>query len=465
MSRAVRNGGSFRDPSGAVFTGEGGEILRSVNPVYRENYGLFLRSGLKDALVSAGLLIPFGEVPEAVAPGAFATLRAERVEFISYPYEWSFTQLKDAALLTLEIQRIALEHGMMLKDASACNVQFRRGRPVFIDLLSFESAGDRPWNAYGQFCSHFLAPLALAAKRDIGFNALMAHWLDGIPLELASKLLPWSTRFSPGLLFHIHLHAKMQRRHFDGRAAAEKAKRVRVSIRNKLAFTGSLKSAVKALRRPGEETEWADYYDDTNYSDAAFAAKKELVSRIAAELRPKRVLDLGANTGVFSRLALRGENLVVAADVDPAAVDRHYRALKREKIAGVLPLRIDLTNPTPAIGWGNAERESFFSRCRFDLVMALALVHHIAITHNVPLPMIAETLAGLGETLVIEFVPKEDSQLQRLLATREDIFSEYHTEGFLRAFEPHFELIERLPIRETKRELFVFRRRRADGAV
>lgn len=271
--------------------------------------------------------------------------------------------------------------------------------------------------------------------------------------------------FSPGLLFHIHLHAKMQRRHQDGRAAAEKTKRVRVSVGSKIAFAESLRSLVRSLKLPESKTEWGDYYSDTNYGDAAFAAKKELVAQTAEELRPRRVLDLGANTGVFSRLASRDGNLVVAADIDPVAVDRHYRFLKRGKIADVLPLRIDLANPSPAIGWDNRERDSFFSRCDFDLVMALALVHHLAITHNVPLPMIAGTLAGLGRTLLIEFVPKEDSQVRRLLSTREDIFPNYHADGFLAAFEPYFELRRRTLIPGTKRELFVFRKRGTDGAL
>ena len=461
----TRNAGSFRDPSGTVFIAADGSILRSVNPVYREKYERFCSSGLRERLCRDGLLVPFREADELVEPGSFKTLKAEKIEFVSYPYEWSFGQLKDAALLTLEIQKTALEHNMMLKDASAYNVQFRRGRPVFIDLLSFETADDRPWSAYGQFCSHFLAPLALMAKRDAGFNAVMAEYLDGIPLELASKLLPWKSRFSPGLLFHIHLHAKMQRRHQDGRAAAEKTKRVRVSVGSKIAFAESLRSLVRSLKLPESKTEWGDYYSDTNYGDAAFAAKKELVAQTAEELRPRRVLDLGANTGVFSRLASRDGNLVVAADIDPVAVDRHYRFLKRGKIADVLPLRIDLANPSPAIGWDNRERDSFFSRCDFDLVMALALVHHLAITHNVPLPMIAGTLAGLGRTLLIEFVPKEDSQVRRLLSTREDIFPNYHADGFLAAFEPYFELRRRTLIPGTKRELFVFRKRGTDGAL
>ncbi len=451
-----RIAGSFRDPSGYVYCTADGEIRRSVLPYYVENFRLFQESGLKEALLEKKYLIPFTVLSANPDPASAATLAVEKIPFISYPYEWSFSQLRDAALLTLRIQLLALQHGMMLKDASAYNVQFQHGRAIFIDLLSFEEAGDKPWAAYGQFCTHFLAPLALMAKTDLDLNLLLTQCLDGVPLELAAKLLPFSARFNLGLFLHLFAHAKMQTKHNDVRQSAAKARQAKISSKAKMLLAEGLLNAVGGLRRPASKTEWADYYADTNYNDAAFAAKKQLIAEFSQEFSPQRVLDIGANTGVFSRLAAKAGNLVVAADIDPVAVDEHYVYLKKEKVRDILPLRVNLVNPPPAIGWDNLERGSFLQRCDFDLVMALALIHHLAITNNLPLPMLARTLAGIGKYLLIEFVPKEDSQVQRLLASREDIFPDYQLEGFLQAFQQEFTLLRRQAIPESKRELFLF---------
>lgn len=454
-----RVAGSFRDPSGYVYRTAEGEIRRSVLPYYGENFRLFLESGLKDALLQKKYLVPFTILPDNPEPDSVATLAVEKIPFISYPYEWSFAQLKDAALLTLRIQLLALQHGMMLKDASAYNVQFQHGRAIFIDLLSFEAAGDQPWAAYGQFCTHFLAPLALMAKTDLDLGLLLTQYLDGVPLALAAKLLPFSARFNLGLFLHLFSHAKMQSKHNDARQSAARARQAKVSLRAKQLLAEGLLGLVAGLQRPASKTEWADYYTDTNYNDTAFAAKKQLIAEFSQEYSPQRVLDIGANTGVFSRLAAREGNLVVAADIDPVAVDKHYVFLKQEKIRDILPLRVNLVNPPPAIGWDNQERESFLQRCDFDLVMALALIHHLAISNNLPLPMLARTLAKMGKYLLIEFVPKEDSQVQRLLATREDIFPDYHLQGFLQAFQAEFTLLRRQEIPDSRRELFLFQRK------
>ena len=231
-----RVSGSFRDSSGYVFENGSGEILRTVNSSYLDDYELFQSSGLKDKLIKSKLLIPFEECPEKQFDNSQKNLKVEKIPFISFPYEWSFDQLKDAALLTLKIQKLALKHNMMLKDASAYNVQFHHGKAIFIDLLSFETADDKPWPAYGQFCSHFLAPLALMAKTDVDLNLFLTQFIDGIPLELAAKLLPLRTRFSPGLLLHLFSHAKMQSKHNSSKKSAAKANFSKVSVKNNSSF-------------------------------------------------------------------------------------------------------------------------------------------------------------------------------------------------------------------------------------
>lgn len=453
--------GSFRDPSGFLFRSDG-VLYRQVNERYRRSWEALHESGLYGALADAGLLIPHTEVSTDLAPiqPAYRVIRPEPLPFISYPYEWSFSQLRDAALATLRIQDLALERNLTLKDASAYNIQFRDGRPVLIDTLSFEPYVEgTPWVAYRQFCQHFLAPLALMAFVDVRLGQLLRVHIDGVPLDLASRLLPTRTRLRFGVLTHIHMHARSQTRHADSAATGSAAPAARVSRLGLRGLIDSLRSSVTKLSWRAGGTEWGDYYDDTNYSKPGAEHKAELVRKLLGVAGPATVWDLGGNTGVFSRLAVDAGAHVVSWDVDPAAVEKNYRHLREEGPRPLLPLLLDLTNPSGGIGWANEERMSLAERGPVDLVMALALIHHLAISNNVPLPRIADFLAKLAPSLLIEFVPKEDSQVQRLLATREDIFDDYTPAGFEAAFARRWETVEVHPIRDGVRTLHLLRRR------
>lgn len=445
---------SFRDPSGFLFTRDG-VLYRQINRAYAEEYARFVASGLYEKLIKAGLLIPHEETDQAPAESesAFKVIQPERVPIISYPYEWSFSQYKDAALATLSIQRRALKAGMSLKDASAYNIQFVRGKAALIDTLSFESYREgQPWVAYRQFCQHFLAPIALMSLRDIRLNQLLRVYIDGIPLDLASRLLPGRTRLNFGLVTHVHIHASAQRR-FSGEDV--KARAGSMSRQAMIGLIDSLDGAVRKLNWTPGGTEWGNYYDITNYSDQAFEHKKALVSEWTRRLMPSMVWDLGANTGVFSRIAGEIGALVCSFDIDPAAVEQNYRRIKQEKIENILPLLIDLTNPSPAIGWANRERDSFHGRGPADLVLALAVIHHLAISNNVPLFHLAEFFGATGKWLILEFVPKADSQTRKLLASRKDIFPNYTREGLEAAFGQVFEIHEAVQIRESERVLYL----------
>lgn len=446
---------SFRDPSGFLFTRDG-VLLRQVNRSYADEYTRLMESGLYEKLVKAGMLIPHLEVEQAPAQAesAFKVIQPERVPFISYPYEWSFSQLKDAALVTLSIQKRALKAGMSLKDASAYNIQFVRGKATLIDTLSFGLYKEgRPWDAYRQFCQHFLAPLALMVHVDVRLSQLLRVYIDGVPLDLASRLLPFHTRLDFGLLTHIHLHAGAQARYADVEFKQE-APRAQMSQNAFLGLLESLEGVVRKLEWKSAGTEWGNYYSITNYSDAAFEHKKHLVGEWTARIGPSLVWDLGANNGVFSRAAAASGAFTVAFDVDPAAVEQNYRQVKIAKELNLLPLALDLTNPSPALGWANAERDAFLQRAPADLVLALAVIHHLAISNNVPLSQLADFFVQAGKRLVIEFVPKSDSQVQKLLATRADIFPNYTVEGFEAAFAPRFKVLEKINLRESERILY-----------
>jgi len=414
-----------------------------------------MESGLYEKLVKAGLLIPHVEVEQAPAEkeASFKVIQPERVPFISYPYEWSFGELKSAALATLAIQKRALKLGMSLKDASAYNIQFVRGKATLIDTLSFEIYKEgEPWVAYRQFCQHFLAPLALMALKDVRLSQLLRVYIDGVPLDLASEILPTKTRLNFGLLTHIHLHAGAQKKY-----SGEEVKS-RSGLMSKQAMTGlieSLEATIQKLDWTPRGTEWGNYYDITNYSDAAFEHKKQLVGEWTKRLQPTLAWDLGANNGVFSRVVSSACPYVVSFDIDPAAVEQNYRQVKNDKTENLLPLLLDLTNPTPAIGWANRERDSFGARGPADMVLALAVIHHLAISNNVPLPQLADFFAETGKWLVIEFVPKPDSQVQKLLVSRKDIFPNYTRAGFESAFKEKFTIHEAVEIRESERVLYL----------
>jgi ribosomal protein L11 methylase PrmA len=456
-------GASYRDPSGFVYTRDGA-LYRQVNRVFQERYQAFLDSGLYAELVEGRLLVPHREVSLdlAASPNAVAVLAPERVPFISYPYEWSFGQLRDAALLTLELQERALARGLTLRDASAYNVQFVAGRPLFIDTLSFEPREPgAPWAAYRQFCEHFLVPLALMSRVDVRLSALLRTHLEGIPLDLGSRMLPRGTWLRPGLLFHVHLHAMAQRRYADrGGGAVQDAEPSAASRRgiSPTAATGlvrSLRSAIQSLDWTPAGTEWADYTQDNNYSTAAAESKRQAVLELVRGLEARTAWDLGANTGEYSRAARQVVPSVIAFDIDPAAVERNYRRVKAENETGIQPLLLDLTNPSPSLGWAHRERQSLAERGPADVLLALAVVHHLAIGHNLPLERVAGFLARVGRNLVIEFVPKSDSQVRRLLRDRADIFPDYTREGFEAAFRRHFRIERAVPVAESERTLYL----------
>jgi ribosomal protein L11 methylase PrmA len=448
--------GSFRDPSGYVYLRDG-EIYRQVNRSYQEDYDRLVDSGLCQKLVGGGLLIPHVEVGIEYAAGerAYQVIKPQQIPFISYPYEWCFSELKDAALLTLEIQQRAFDSGMSLKDCSAYNVQFAGGKPVFIDTLSFERYREgQPWVAYRQFCQHFLAPLALMSYVDIRLHRLLRVYLDGIPLDLASQLLPRRTQLNFGLLSHIHLHAKAQERYSDSSVSSTTRQVGRTSF---LGLIDSLRSTVSKLSWQAGGTEWHDYYDRTNYSSAAFDRKQQIVADMLDRITPtpQSVWDLGANEGLFSRIASNKGIRTISFDIDPAAVETNYLQSRAAERSDLLPLVLDLTNPSPGIGWANQERMSLIERGPVDTAMALALIHHLAISNNLPFSKIADFLSKICHTLIIEFVPKSDSQVQRLLSSREDIFSEYDQATFEVEFGKFFSIERREPIRETERTLYL----------
>jgi 2-polyprenyl-3-methyl-5-hydroxy-6-metoxy-1,4-benzoquinol methylase len=448
---------SFRDPSGFLFKRDG-ILYRQVNLCYQKDYELLLSSGLLDSLFEKGMLIPHKEVDvQAQDPEiSYKILQPDYIPFISYPYEWSFSQLKDAALLTLAIQKEALSFGLTLKDASAYNIQFYNGEPIFIDSLSFSVYNDgMPWLAYYQFCKHFLAPLALMRYSDLYLGRIQQLYIDGIPLALAAKLLPKHTQLNLGLTTHLHLHARFEQLAHK-KALTPKAK-LKINKDAVIGLVNSLEKTINSLIYKPTKQGWSDYYDQTNYSGQAFNSKINIITNWLHLIMPGTVLDVGANTGVFSRLAADIANCrIVSTDNDPYTVNLNYLSCKKSGIRNILPLVIDLTNPTPSIGWQNRERQSFLERGTYDVILALAVFHHLVIGNNLPIKAVVKQFSEMCKHLLIEFVPKEDSQVQRLLASRDDIFHDYTRDQFVNMFCERFKLIDEMKLEDSQRWLFWF---------
>ncbi|MGE4290652.1 MAG: hypothetical protein AB7E32_00455 [Desulfovibrio sp.] len=415
-------------------------------------------SGLYDSLINSRKLLAFEEALSVCASENSTTVIApEEIPFVSYPYEWTFGQLKDAALLTLDIHIECLKKNFLLKDASAYNIQFHNGAPVFIDHLSFESIDKhRAWPAYGQFCRHFLAPLVLMSKKEIRLKKLLTNFIDGIPLDLAAKLTPLSTVFSLGILLHLFMHAKHQSKYASRGDVIKKSRPISAS--HMLVIAQSLRKTISKLNWQGGATEWGKYYADTNYSPEAMESKKRIVADFVQRTAPSSLWDLGGNTGEMSRASAHDIS-IVCFDIDESAAEQNYIFCKQHGVTNILPLTMDFTNPSSSLGFGEHERDSLSSRGPADTILALALLHHLVISNNIPFSYVAQYFASISKHCIIEFIPKEDSQVQRLLLSREDIFDDYTQKGFEAAFSQHFEISDKCIVRETLRTIYLLKTR------
>jgi hypothetical protein len=431
-------------------------LYREVHSSYEPHYRHLIDSGLYRRLADGGLLVRHEEVglEHAFSTSASRVLRPLRIPLITYPYEWCFAQLQRAALLVLSIERIAIDFGMTLKDATAYNVQFTATRPIWIDTLSFEIYEPGAlWRPYLQFCRHFLAPLALMSYCDPRASQLLRAHIDGIPLDLACSLLPMRSRLRPGLLLHLHLHSRA-----ESTSSLERPLRPRaISSQSRLGLLDGLRRTVASLVW-NPRTEWSHYGDQDSYSQDGARHKKQLVAEFLTRAEPHEVWDLGANVGTYSRIASDRGIATFAWDADSGAVENAYREATRRDDPNFLPLVADLANPSPALGWAHTERQSMAARCRADLVMALALVHHLTLRAGIPFPQIAAFFAQLAPWLIVEYIDRDDPKAAQMLANRGE-FGAYTRESFEHAFREHFEVIRDAAIRESNRHLYLMKRR------
>ncbi len=452
----VADPGSFRDPANRVYRA-GNRILRGLNSQAAENFLRLQNAAFFRRNLEAGKIIPTSEVSaeadEAarviLAEGWSAVLEHSPLPFVSYPYEWTFAMLQDAALLQLQLQREAAADGWSSRDATPCNIQWRGAAPVFIDAPSFAPEDGGHWHGYRQFAAMFLCPLLIGAHLQIDFRPLLRARLDGIPADEAAKFFRGFSLFKRGVLQHIVFPATVSRAAEKRRPPASAAAKQSPSLRAGLLH--NLTATVSALRMPEQKTQWTNYKH--SYSEEDFRAKKDFINRVAIARKPDMVWDLGANTGEFAKICAPHAKTVIAADSDSGAVERLYLS-EKNKPRNILPLVINLADLSPGQGWRGRERGAFETRGKPDLILLLALLHHLRFGANIPAAMLLDWLRERKCDAVVEFVDRGDEMAQRLLAGRKERFEDYTRANFEAEAARRFAVREILPLKNGMRRLY-----------
>ena len=463
--------GSFRDRDSRVVITEDA-IFRALSPEGAEDWDALAASPLLEQLVSAGDLVPtrevelseLGSADDLLPSGVVKALSHQKIPFVSYPYEWTFSMLRDAALLQLEMGIAAIDNGLMLKDATPYNVQFQGAKAIFIDIGSFEKLpeGD-PWIAYRQFCMLYLYPLMFQAYKDIPYHAWLRGAIDGIPPVDAIKVFNMRDRFRKGVYLNVSLHARLERRSTkSGPAEGEKKEVKRTTKPEALkAHMASMKKVIEKMSWKAGETKWSGYRQDNTYSDGDDKAKQGYVSEVVAAEKPGSVWDMGCNDGAYSRIAAEsGAGRVVAFDYDHATVEALYRSLRAEGNSKILPLVGNLADPSPGLGWRGLERRTLEDRGAPDLMLALALIHHVSLTANIPLADFLQWVHDLGSTILIEFPKRDDPMVVSLLENKQDGANpDYNLETFEAELEKRFTVDRREELPSGSRVLSLARPR------
>jgi SAM-dependent methyltransferase len=462
--------GSFRDRDSRVVVAPDA-VYRVLSGTGADDWRVLADSPLLERLRADGTLVGTEEVEPAALGGAAdvlpegteAVLRHERVPFVSYPYEWTFEMLREAALLQLDLLLACLDEGLTLKDATPYNVQFRGSAPLFIDVGSFERLREgEPWAGYRQFCMLFLYPLLLQAYKGIPFQPWLRGAIDGITPTEAARFFTLRDRFRRGVLTHVALHARLERRYEDREGGEVKEELRKANFKSDLikANVQRLRKLVSRLSWKAGDTAWTNYRKECTYSDADTERKAEFVRDAAAAAQPDLCWDMGCNDGAYSRIAAEHSGYVVAFDYDQATVDALYRALRAEDERRILPLVANLADPSPGLGWRGLERRPLEDRGSPDLVLALALIHHVSITANVPIAEFLDWLRELDATLLIEFPKREDPMVRKLLSgKREGSNADYELETFERLLGERFDVERSEPLPSGVRILYLARPR------
>jgi len=460
MSSILQDPGSFRDPLSKVFVGDG-KVVRAFTEMGALDIDkVWKKKSIQRALESGDLISSSIVEPSSVGLGApwVSAMTHPLVPFISYPYEWTFSMLQDAALLQLKLTRAAVVDGVGVKDATPYNIQFIGSRAQFIDAGSFEvrKKGD-PWYGYQQFCEMFLYPLMLQGYLGVGFQQMLRGSVNGISIDTMRKLLPASLRHPrKGRLTHVVLHAAAQKRYADSNVDMKKqAAKSGLNAQVLDATMKKLESIVASINLGDKKSTWSEYSERGHYIESSLDEKQKFVRDAVASAPRKQVWDIGCNDGIFSRIASAHSDYVVAMDADPLVIDRLYNTLKAEKNEKILPLYVDLTDSGGGVGWRGQERPGIFHRGNPDIVMALAVIHHMAITFHVPLASQLDMFRDLTPELIIEMPHADDPMVRKLLTNKRDgIHDDFNLDEFERLLNERFIVKSKMLLSSGTRTIF-----------
>lgn len=458
-----RDTGSFRDPVGQVFKSQKDDfVVRGLNKEFFDlQLRLFSEKFFKDFISSSKVVnsrvLNTNEVPIDIGEW-HGFIRHELIENITYPYEWSFDQLKDAALLQLELTYKSIENNWIIKDATSYNIQFKNNKPIFIDTPSFVPylEGDG-WEAYRQFCMLFLYPLLLEGHLGIDFRPLLRSDLDGINPKLMSKIFSGKRIFKKGVISHITLPSLVEsnilKKERDTNDVRDR-KSIKQSKLRVLALIDSLIRLIKTINSPSNISEWGDYDHNNTYSHQDNELKKAFIHNVATKIQPRLMWDMGANTGLFSEHVQGLCRNIIAMDGDKNAVNQMYQRLSRNNVPNITPIVINLGNMSPNQGFAYKERHSLDARYRPDMIMCLALIHHIRLGANIPLRYFLEYLRSHSCDIVIEFVNREDSMVKKLLANKKEQYLDYDIDSFKTEAKRFFDIVVSEKLKNGNREIF-----------
>lgn len=458
---AEREPGSFRDRNGTVFYKDG-RVYRRLSPRAAANWQSLSHASFFEAHRSRGTIVDTHEIECPGLPEAAGLIEHARIPFVSYPYEWTFGMLKDAALLQLELLRDALAADMILKDSTPYNIQWQGTQPVFIDIPSFEPLErGAPWVGYRQFCELFLYPLMLQAYKDVDYRPWLRGRIDGIPAEDMRGLMSVRDLLRPGVLLHVAAQSALQQRYRGGGRSDVRGSLAKAGFDKSLivANVARLSKLVSRLAPRDRTSTWSGYERSHSYAPDELDRKVNFVRRAASTRRWRLAWDLGCNTGTFSRIAADHADYVVAMDGDWRAIETLYQRGKTDGLRAILPLVVNLADASPNQGWQGLERKALAERGRPEFTLCLALIHHVVISANIPMADFVRWLADLGTAAVIEFVGRDDEMVQTLLANREDQYDDYHPEAFRRLLDTRFQIADEASLKGGKRHIYFVRPR------